>query len=343
MYNNKNPKITVLLPVYNCELYIKEAVDSILCQTFDDFELLIIDDASTDKTIHIIKTYSDERIKLIEKTINKGLTDSLNLGIQLAQGKYIARMDGDDVSVKIRFEKQVAFLELNPDVVLCGSNFTIVGTEDRIIVPENNEDIRLALLKKNCIAHPSVMIRKQTLIDFSLLYDETKEPAEDYDLWVRLMTKGKLHNLQQELLKYRIHNAQVSQKRIEEQNDLTLETRIQALKCLELPLDNNEINLLKKLMTGSIFYTFNEIEIFIELRRKMILANSKHFFEFQNFKKYFFDFEYKLMKRYFFKAKRFSPALYIQYFKIKSKLEVKFRIAEEFKLLVKSLFYYKLK
>lgn len=162
------PTITVLMPVFNCELYIKDAVDSILNQTYNNFEFLIIDDASTDETVSIIKAYTDSRIKLIEKPINTGLTNSLNQGLKLAKGKYIARMDGDDISLPERFEKQITFLEKNPEVVLCGSWFNVIGSELVIKTPENYEDIKLALLKGNCIAHPSVMMRNKFLINFLL-------------------------------------------------------------------------------------------------------------------------------------------------------------------------------
>ena len=120
------PKISVLMPVYNCELYVQEAIDSILNQTFIDFELLIIDDCSTDKTVEIINNYADKRIKLTTKPHNTGLTNSLNYGLSIAQGQYIARMDGDDVSVLDRFEKQVKFLDTNPDIILCGTWYQLM-------------------------------------------------------------------------------------------------------------------------------------------------------------------------------------------------------------------------
>ena len=112
------PKITVLMPVYNCELYIQEAIESILHETYSDFEFLILDDASTDQTVSIIKKYKDACIQLIEKLLKAGYTNSLNYGLTIARGKYIARMDGDDISFPDRFVKQVTYLEANPGVVL---------------------------------------------------------------------------------------------------------------------------------------------------------------------------------------------------------------------------------
>ena len=192
MIPTKFPRITVIMPVYNCELYIKEAIDSILNQTFADFDFLIIDDASTDKTVSIIKEYKDSRIQLIEKTVNTGYTISLNYGLKVAKGEYIARMDGDDISLPNRFEKQIAFLDSNPDVVLCGSNFGIIGTEKLIILPEDNEAIKLGLLKGNCIAHPSVMFRHSVIQEYVITYDADNYPT--------VIKKYNLYNNQQQLI-----------------------------------------------------------------------------------------------------------------------------------------------
>ena len=186
---NSTPKISVLMPVYNCELYITEAIDSILNQTYTNFEFLIIDDASIDQTISIIKSYCDPRIQLIEKPLNTGLTNSLNLGLKLAKGKYIARMDGDDISLPERFAKQVALLEANTSFLLCGSAISIIGTNITRFFPEEHEDIKIRMLQGNCIAHPTVMFRKEIINYYTIVYDNLKEAAEDYDLWCRLMQK----------------------------------------------------------------------------------------------------------------------------------------------------------
>jgi glycosyltransferase involved in cell wall biosynthesis len=210
------------MPVYNCELYVQEAVDSILNQSFTDFEFLILDDASTDQTVSIIKKYNDPRIQLIEKPSNSGYTNSLNYGLTIAKGKYIARMDGDDISFSGRFAKQVAYMEAHPEVVVCGTSYKIVGNNKHIDIPKNNDAIKLNLLKGNCICHPSVMIRKKVLDEFSVIYDTSKEPAEDYDMWVRLLSFGKLHNLQDVLLEYRIYNTQVSKKGLRSRKKMIL-------------------------------------------------------------------------------------------------------------------------
>jgi glycosyltransferase involved in cell wall biosynthesis len=223
-------KISVLMPVYNCELYIKEAIDSILNQTFSNFELLIIDDCSTDKTLGIIKSYSDSRIQIIEKDKNTGLSNSLNYGLQIAKGEYIARMDGDDFSFPQRFEYQIDFLENNPDYVLCGTQFEYINSSEVNFVPLENDDIMLEFLIRNTIVHSSVMMRNEVLKHNNLFYVNDNEPAEDYHLWVKLISLGKFKNLEKVLLKYRIHENQVSESSKEKQIEKAVLARIKFLE-----------------------------------------------------------------------------------------------------------------
>ena len=240
----KDPFISVIMPVYNCERYVKDAIQSILNQSYTNFELLILDDNSSDSTKTIINEFTDLRIKLIEKSKNTGYTNSLNYGLSIAKGTYIARMDGDDISIPERFAKQVAFLELHPDVIVCGTNYKIIGTNKVKILPETHEDIKIELLKNTCFGHPTVMIRKEILDRYDLMYDIEKEPAEDYDLWVRLLKYGRLYNLNEVLLHYRVYDGQVSQKRRNIQLQSKLSTRIQLLQHLELNFSKAEFKVL---------------------------------------------------------------------------------------------------
>lgn len=337
---NSMPKITVLMPVYNCELYIREAVDSILNQTFTDFEFLIIDDASTDNTVEIIKTYTDSRIKLIEKPSNTGYTNSLNYGLQIAKGAYIARMDGDDISLPERFERQVAFLEMNSDIALCGSWYSTIGSGDVIKVTDNHDNIKLALLRGNCMAHSSVMMRKQVLDKLPVAYNVSKEPAEDYDLWVRLVGIGKLHNLQEVLLNYRVHNTQVSQKRRQQQIESALASRLQILENLKYSFADNENDLLKKIIEGSVNLSINEMEEFIILKEKMILANADVFFDSNGFQKYLNALQKQSFKNYFIHRESYYPLISFQYFASRNKLDFKLEFIDELKLIVKSIIFY---
>ena len=135
----KSPQISVVMPAYNAEKYITEAIDSILFQTFKDFEFIIINDASTDSTKDIIESYKDPRIKLVNNEQNKGVAKSLNIGISVACGKYIARMDADDIALPERFQKQFDFMEQHPNIDVCGSWAKKTGNENEII---NNPVLR---------------------------------------------------------------------------------------------------------------------------------------------------------------------------------------------------------
>jgi hypothetical protein len=193
------------------------------------------------------------------------------------------------------------------------------------------------------MAHPSVMMRKQILDEFSIVYDVSKEPAEDFDLWVRLLSFGKLHNLQEVLLNYRVHNTQVSQKREKQQIQSALESRLQMLKYLNCSFDKKEHDLLKKIIAENNIVIFDEIKDYYILKEKIVLANSASFFESNGFDNYLFDIENKLIKRYFFNRKKFSLIIYIQYLKIKPRLGMKIKMIDELKLMVKSIIFYKIK
>jgi len=206
-----SPKISVLMPVYNSELYIRDAVDSILNQTFSDFEFIIIDDASTDKSVEIIQSYSDPRIQLIVKPKNSGYTDSLNYALTIAKGEYIARMDSDDISLPTRFEKQIEVLQKNNEVVVCGTWIAVFGNNMESYIfeaPQNSTEIKLTFLSYDCIAHPSVMFRKSCMEN--LEYKKEFVPAEDYKLWSEIIINHDFHIIQEPLVRYRQHEKNIS-------------------------------------------------------------------------------------------------------------------------------------
>jgi glycosyltransferase involved in cell wall biosynthesis len=191
------PLISVIMPCYNEERNIGNSIESILNQTFKDFELIIIDDSSTDNSVNVINSYNDQRIKLIQKSENSGVANSLNLGLQSASGKYIARMDADDLSNKERLKKQLEYMENNKDVILVGSwGFTInpiTNTTKEIRRPETDLDIRKYFQKDNPFIHTSVLF-KSFIPNKSFQYSEIKG-FEDYDLWLRMSKFGKLANI----------------------------------------------------------------------------------------------------------------------------------------------------
>lgn len=199
-------KISVLMACYNAAQYICEAVDSILHQSFFDFEFVIVDDGSEDDTLAIINSYSDPRINVVSLKQNIGLIGALNVGLQHCRGEYIARMDADDVSMKERLAKQKEFLDNNSDVVAVGSsvvNFNRQGVEVRIDYPIDHIAVMLHLMMfERTISHPAVMFRKDVIIRNGIQYRPQWLLCEDYYLWYELSQYGKLANLRTPLIKY---------------------------------------------------------------------------------------------------------------------------------------------
>jgi hypothetical protein len=201
------PKISVILPVYNAQPYLRESIESILNQSFQDFELIMINDGSTDGSLSIMESYTDQRIRIINQA-NAGLPVSLNRAIATAKGEYLARQDADDISLPERLAKQVAYLDARSQCALLGTWAQILventPTDRTLSHPHLNGDIQFKLLFFNCFVHSSVMIRKSAL-ETSGLYPEDPEkfPPEDYDLWLRIAKHWEVANLPEILLQYR--------------------------------------------------------------------------------------------------------------------------------------------
>jgi glycosyltransferase involved in cell wall biosynthesis len=204
------PKVTVLMPVYNVAPYVYEAITSILNQTYQDFELLIINDGSTDSTRDVVLKFTDPRIHFVENEQNIGLANTLNKGIELAQGEYIARMDGDDISLPHRLEKQVAVLDQHPDIDICGAGYRFFGSKNfEVRYPKNHEGIKIGLLFGCCMIIP--LFRKKRIMEAHLQYEQAFFPAEDYRFWTQCVMKLKLYNIPETLFLYRMHATQVSE------------------------------------------------------------------------------------------------------------------------------------
>ncbi len=203
-------KLSVVMPVYNTkEQFLREAIESVLNQTFMDFELLIINDGSTDTNVeNVILSYKDKRIKYLKQE-NIGLARSLNKGFKLATGEYVARMDGDDISLPNRFAEQVEFLDKHTNISLCGSIVEkFRNNKSKIRKYPANPKI-LELLKECCICHPSIMIRIADFKKFNLEYNPDYK-CEDYELWSRAIKYLQFYNIQKPLLKYRVHGNNLS-------------------------------------------------------------------------------------------------------------------------------------
>ena len=209
-----NPLVSVVLSVYNGEKYLDEAIESILNQTYEKFEFIIIDDGSTDGSLEIIKSYNDKRIVLISRE-NRGLIASLNEGVQTAKGKYIARMDADDIALENRLEEQVTFMEKKLDIGICGTGVIGFGEEIKEkpwLLSKSDKTIKTELLFSSCFAHPTVMIRRELMVENKLYYDKNFLHAEDFELWTRMAEYTKFANLKLPLLKYRIINNSITRE-----------------------------------------------------------------------------------------------------------------------------------
>lgn len=214
--NENLPIISIVMPVYNGASYIEDALCSILGQSFGDFELIIVDDGSTDDTLDIIQDYSDKRIIL--KHCQHDYIETLNYGISIAKGNYIVRMDADDKMYPDRLSEQYLFMEKHREIDVCGSWAKAFGlSDDLLVTPENNIDIQAELLLHNALIHPSVIIRREAMDEFlkrkniHALYDKKYHYAEDYKLWIDFALSGfRLANIPKNLLLYRRSHLQVT-------------------------------------------------------------------------------------------------------------------------------------
>jgi len=262
-----SPTISVVMPVYNGEKYLREAIDSILNQTYNDFEFIIINDGSTDKTDEIILSYDDPRIVYIKNEENLQIVKTLNKGIDLAKGKYIARMDADDISLPKRFEKQMKFMEKNPEIGVCGTWIEVFGIRnERLKYPVEHEEIKATLLFNSALAHPSVMIKRSILQinHYDVLYNK----AEDYALWIELLETCKFCNIPEYLLKYRLHKKQ-TEKNI--QFDITNKIRDEILKKIGCFLSQDQM----KNYIDIASYRFVKVEEADEVLYEFLLSNKK--------------------------------------------------------------------
>lgn len=207
--------VSVVMPVYNVEKYLAAAVDSILSQTFSDFMLIAVDDCSTDNSLAILRSYRDERIRIVENGQHKGITYALNRGLAHAEGDLIFRMDADDISLPQRLQHQVDFMRDHPQVFACGSDTDLIDETGKVIghrdTKKGDQLIKIALfLGETSLAHPSVVMRSATIKAYQLQYSEKYPYAEDYELWCRCSTFGTYENIPEVLLQYRHHDKSVS-------------------------------------------------------------------------------------------------------------------------------------
>ena len=212
-------KVSVIASVYNCEQYIGEMIDSVIAQTYTNWEMIIIDDASMDGTWNIIEQYNDERIIPIKNSANRGLPANLNKALDLAEGDYILRIDGDDMAYPERFQIQIEYMDKNPDVVLAGSYLRVIGNEGTVwVTPTTDDELRVGILIRQRFFHPTFIIRADSLKKNRIRYNEDFIYAQDYELTYRLSRIGRIGNVPYVLMRYRIHDNAISIKHKREQD-----------------------------------------------------------------------------------------------------------------------------
>jgi len=235
----KKPQVTVLMPVHNGGAFLPEAVNSILAQTFSDFEFLIIDDASTDQTVAYLQNLREPRVRLLKSERRLQIAGALNLGLDHARGEWIARMDADDISLPERLSRQLDFLAKHPEVGLCGGRITYFGfyTGRFYGLPLSYEDVRSSALFDNPFTHPTVMMRKDLFERHGLRYDSDFCPADDYDLWVRAMNHFPAMNMDRVVLRYRTHRGSLTSMEWTDMDAHSYRIAARELKALGLDVD----------------------------------------------------------------------------------------------------------
>lgn len=271
------PLCTVIMPVYNSEKYLHAAINSILSQSYDNFEFIIIDDGSKDESSKIINSYFDKRIKLIKHQSNLGIVTSLNEGLAIAKGKYIFRMDSDDVALPQRLSAQVKFMELNPEVGVCGTWIEVFGASNYIWRPPTSHDeIKVLLFVESAMAHPSVCIRKEILKKQNLLYDSKYQYVEDYKLWIELSKVTRLANLPVVLVKYRTHDSQIGQVQGQIQNSIKDRLSLEVLKNLIPKLSKSEELLHQTAMSWPKLNSYKKLGQLRSWYEKLVILNKTY-------------------------------------------------------------------
>ena len=229
------------MPTYNVAPYVKEAIDSVLRQTYSDFELLVIDDCSKDNTLEIVRAIDDPRIRIEQNEHNLGLADNLNRGLSLITTEYVARMDGDDIAEPFWLEKEVTVLDANPEIGICSGGFERFGTVKSLVrFPERHEDGLANMLFECSVIVPT--FRMSLYRDYGLRYSTKAFPAEDYRFWAECLRVTKLYNIQETLFHYRMHPTQICSARREEQERKVASVRRYMLEWLSPDICEEEVD-----------------------------------------------------------------------------------------------------
>lgn len=267
-------KVTVLMPTYNVAPYVKEAIESVLHQTYADFELLVVDDCSTDQTVDVVRSIADPRVRLEQNESNLGLADNLNRGLSLIHTEYVARMDGDDIAEPDWLEREVAVLDNHPEIGVCGGCAKRFGTSDSLVMlPETHEDCMVNMLFSCSTLVP--LYRHELYSKYGLRYRKDAFPAEDYRFWADCIKVTRFHNIQKVLFHYRMHETQICTSLKDIQVGKANEVRRAMLEWLDKEMtEEDKVYFLNMFVTGEIHdqKTLKERKQFAE---KLLQMNQK--------------------------------------------------------------------
>ena len=233
------PRVTVLMPTYNVAPYVREAIESVLRQTYSDFDLLVIDDCSTDNTVEVVRNIDDPRIHIVQNEKNVGLAENLNRGLSLITTEYVARMDGDDIAEPCWLEREVAVLDSHPEIGICSGGFERFGTVKSLVrFPERHEDCMANMLFECSVIVPT--FRMSLYRDYGLRYSTEEFPAEDYRFWAECLRVTRIYNIQETLFHYRMHPTQICTARRKEQQHKVAQVRLYMLEWLSEDFNEEE-------------------------------------------------------------------------------------------------------
>jgi len=330
------------MPVYNAAPYVERAIRSILEQTFSDFEFLIINDGSKDASQAVINSIQDERIIFINHVQNRGLVETLNEGLQLARGKYIARMDNDDIAYPERFAKQVHLMELHPEVGLSGTAYFAFGDRKMVVnVPTTDADIRDFMRLNSPMGHPTVMMRKSVIEAYGLFYRQDATPAEDYRMWYDFSKVTQIQNLPEVLLEYRVHPQQMSSSMNLAQQAKADEVRILQLFEKGFLLTTIEWKIYCNIVRGSVQpRSANDLRQILAVMRKITAENSRLNAFDEEWFNYLFS---KVWTDAVMSIHQFTPAYIPIVLQHPGRLSSSFGILVSMRLIIKSLVYWKVR
>jgi len=333
------------MPVFDGEPHLRAAIQSLLAQTYTNFELIILNDGSCDGSEAIIREFAetDPRIKYVESIGNKGLIATLNEGLSLAKGQFIARADQDDICMPVRFERQLEFLEKNQDVDICSAWFKFIGEKTgKIELPEKDDAIRIFFLDNCAICHPLMFARHSVFKKTGLLYNPAAFASEDYDLWTRLAAFAKFGNIPEVLLNYRITAGQMSSKYFDAQQKNSTRCKTRMLNYVYNAKDKREEKVLETIANHK------SVEKMTQLKESMILLTAigqanetQRFFDIKLFQNYILEKRKNLVLYYYHNIKRYRIKHLFELFMAPPEIRKQMSFTDQLKVVLKSLVFFK--